>query len=137
MDNLFQTVCKAWTVEQLREYLASTCIHAELVQVTSQSNLLVLATFRTSVADLLYPIEDEIGVCIQRPVSLLMDATDRFPVSSIVGVVVQKKKITLLSTNKEVSIVRSRVRNQTFYTQTMSNIHVHIGLALKMEKNTR
>lgn len=74
-----QTVCKAWTVEQLREYLASTCIHAELVQVTSQSNLLVLATFRTSVADLLYPIEDEIGVCIQRPVSLLMDATDRFP----------------------------------------------------------
>lgn len=70
------------SLSDLQRSLEDECVFAELIQYNTSSTLsIVLATFETSLVDLLYPTPSFKGLVAGTDINLLMEPTVHFPVS--------------------------------------------------------
>lgn len=80
-----KTFTRLAALTELQWNLEQELLYAELIHWTAPNNdAIVLATFQTNLADVLYPVLPYKGVLAGVDVDLLMDPTKYFPVSTFI-----------------------------------------------------
>ncbi|XP_053994292.1 spermatogenesis-associated protein 6 [Hylaeus volcanicus] len=99
--NFKKTFTRLATLTELQRKLEQEFLYAELIQWVSPCNqTVVLATFETNLADVLYPVPHYKGLMPGIDVDLLMDPTKYFP-----GIIAPKIEISTKTVIEEVSDV--------------------------------
>nr|XP_012154363.1 PREDICTED: uncharacterized protein LOC100882171 [Megachile rotundata] len=103
--NFKKTFTRLATLTELQRKLEQEFIYAELIQWLSPCNdqPIILATFETNLADVLYPVANYKGLLAGVDVDLLMDPSKYFPIESFVqGIIAPKIEISTRTVIEEV-----------------------------------